>query len=145
MLAKIGPGRNSELDPAVTAGHRGRERLAQARLADTGHVLDKEVTAGNQAGHREANSLLVALQDLCDVLDDPPEKAGRAGRVEEDLVFANRCGTVRVDPNTGTEIHSLHLISGLERRRQARSSHQLDHLGTREVGFVLVTLVTSPA
>ena len=92
-LAKIPPGRNSNWrvswlnteTPVTSEGSRSgvnwirrtgavdraRERLAEHRLADAGHVLDQQVTAGEQHHQRGPGDLRLALDDRRDVGLDP--------------------------------------------------------------------------
>ena len=91
MLAKIGPGRNSNslvprfqtVTPMTSEGSRSGvnwiranvqsiergQRLRQARLADAGDVLDQEVALGDQAQQRELDDLGLALDDPLDVVE----------------------------------------------------------------------------
>ena len=64
----------------MTTGDRSRKRLAKARLAHSGDILDQEVPARDQACHREADRLVVALYDPGDVLDEAIEQIGGIGR-----------------------------------------------------------------
>src|SRR5439155_15249984 len=43
-------------------------------LADTGDVLDEEMPLGDQTGEREPDLVLLALDDLLDVLGEPAER-----------------------------------------------------------------------
>ena len=98
MVAKIGPGWNSkrllrrvvdrhagdvarqqvgrELDAAVRALHRGRERAGELRLAGAREVLEEHVALGEQAGEREPRHVLLAEDGLLDVADELVEGVG---------------------------------------------------------------------
>ena len=92
MLAKIGPGWNSNCLPAVGrfehdvgADHVGRHQVGreldalelqvqrvgqrpdQQRLAQAGHAFEQHVAAGDQGGQRAVDDLLVADDHLADL------------------------------------------------------------------------------
>ena len=53
------------------------ERLGQHRLADTGLILQQQMPASQQAGHCEADDVLLAKDDLRDAPDDRFDLPGR--------------------------------------------------------------------
>ncbi len=57
-----------ELDPAERAVDGSGDGLGKHRLADPGHVLDQQVSLGHQAHERQPDLLLLALDDLSDVV-----------------------------------------------------------------------------
>ena len=95
MLAKIAPGRNSKsrcswlktLTPVTSVGSRSgvncsrrneqsierAHRLGQHGLADAGHVLDQEVSFGDQGDQGQPDLTVLAPHDLLDVGLDLPE------------------------------------------------------------------------
>ena len=62
-----------ELDAAEGAVDGPRDRLGEHRLADAGHVLDQQVPFGDQTHEREANLVLLSLDDPLHVLGDRAE------------------------------------------------------------------------
>ena len=62
-----------ELDAAPRPLHRVRDRLGQRRLAGAGHVVEQEVTLGEQAHQRERDLVALALDDLLDVVEEGVE------------------------------------------------------------------------
>ncbi len=53
-----------ELDPLPAAVDRRRERLGEARLADTRDVLDEEMALREQAHHGEFDRIGLAVEHL---------------------------------------------------------------------------------
>ena len=120
MLAKIGPGRNSnwrgrlvvdrdagdvrrqqvgrELHPAPRARHRLGERPGQARLADAGHVLEQEVALGDEGDEGVADLVVLALDAPADVGGEAGEHLGEPG----DLGVRQRRRHRRVAAGRGT-------------------------------------------
>jgi hypothetical protein len=68
-----------ELDALPRAVDRRGERLGQTRLADARHVLDQQMTLGQEADHGEVDRLLLAVHDRGDVRRDRIEQ-GRERR-----------------------------------------------------------------
>ena len=62
-----------ELQSAERAVDRTRDRLGQHGLADAGHVLDQEVSLGDQGDERQPDLTVLAPHDLLDVGLDLPE------------------------------------------------------------------------
>jgi hypothetical protein len=77
-----------ELDPADRAVHRARQRLGQLGLADSGNVLDEQVTLGEQDHDRQPDGLRLAVDDPLDVRRDPA--TGLADHVHPDRSRAAR-------------------------------------------------------
>ena len=66
-----------ELDAPDRAVDAAGQCLAQHRLADPGHVLDQQVTLGEQHHEGRRDHVGLALDDLLDVGPDPPDDAGQ--------------------------------------------------------------------
>jgi hypothetical protein len=101
IVAKIGPGWNSnsrcvlvvdrhagdvareevggELDAAVRALHRARDRACELGLAGARVVLEEQVPLGEHAGQRESDDVLLAEHGLTDVGDELVEGLGKPG------------------------------------------------------------------
>ncbi len=61
------------------------KRLGQARLADAGHVLDQQVTFGEQRHHGELDRVALAVHDGGDVADHTLEEGREAGGRRRDV------------------------------------------------------------
>src|SRR6185369_15146037 len=53
----------SELNTLKIAIERAGERVGQRRFADAGHVLDQQMTTGDEGDNSESNRLRFALDD----------------------------------------------------------------------------------
>ena len=63
-----------ELHALPRAVDRGRHRLGEAGLADAGHVLDEQVSFGEQAHDGQLDGVLLAVHDTSDVARDGIEE-----------------------------------------------------------------------
>ena len=79
-----------ELDAAVLGVDRGGEGLGQGGLAHAGHVLDEEVALGDEADHGEGDDVVLALDDLADVVDDRRRRRRRGRRGVAGLIGGRR-------------------------------------------------------
>ncbi len=78
------------LDPAEAGTDASGQRLGQHGLADSGHVLDEQVTTGQQGPYGKADRLRPTPNDLFERLDQisrpvgrPPRKGRSKGQVGE--------------------------------------------------------------
>ena len=85
-------GRELHAPPRATG--RSRDRLRERRLADTGHVLDEEVTFGEQAHERQVHGSALAAQHAFDLVGE------RVEQIFEGLLRAGR-GLHRCRPPSG--------------------------------------------
>ena len=69
-----------ELDARVLEAERRRERLRERRLADARNVLDQQVAAGEQAGEREPQRLVLADDDAARAAAGRRRAGARSGR-----------------------------------------------------------------
>jgi hypothetical protein len=74
-------GSRCELDPANRAVDGPGERLAQHGLADSRHVLDQEVSLGQQHDQRQPGDLGLALDHLLDAGADAARDTGQGVKV----------------------------------------------------------------
>ncbi len=92
-----------ELDPAYRRVDAAGQGLAQHRLADAGHVLDQQVTLGEQHDQRRVDDVRLALDDLLDVPADPPHDTRQRLEVGPAL---NRSSHVRSFPLLPRCVHT---------------------------------------
>ena len=57
---------------------RDGQRMRQRGLADAGHILDQQVTVGQQAGERQLQGVGFAEHDLAELIEDAAGEAGLA-------------------------------------------------------------------
>ena len=125
MLAKTGPGRNSNASVAAVphgdaddvggqqvggeldaAERRSRpsaaSALARRGLADAGHVLEQEVALGDEAEQRQVDDVGLALDDPADVGGDGAEQLGeRRRRSARSPGWSRRCSSRSARGATG--------------------------------------------
>jgi hypothetical protein len=70
-----------ELDPAPRAAERAGQRLREHGLADAGHILEKDVSLGHEADHRQADDIVLSLDGLLDVGNDALERGLKERKV----------------------------------------------------------------
>ena len=68
-----------ELDPLEVAADRLRERLDRHRLGEARHALDEQVAAGEQGDEHPLEQVVLADDDLLDLVQEPLHRDG-AGR-----------------------------------------------------------------
>src|SRR6266487_6994251 len=76
----------SALDPAKGAADRRRQGSSKHRLAGSGQVLEQYVPPGDETRQGEPDDLVLADDDVVDVLLDPIEKLGGSPRFEGTLL-----------------------------------------------------------
>src|SRR5258707_1823737 len=66
-----------ERDPGERRVARNRQRLGERGFADPGDVLEEQVSACNQAGHRQSSGLFLSHHDPGEALRKPIQDFGR--------------------------------------------------------------------
>ena len=89
--------------------------LPRLVLPTAGHVLDEQVAAGDQAGDREPDGLVVALHDKGDVFHESARKLGRQGGVLEDRVAV---GDASLRKSSPMSVRPMLVTSELEEGRR---------------------------
>jgi hypothetical protein len=84
-----------ELHPAEAGVERRGERLGEAGLAHARHVLEQEVTLGDQAEEDQFDDLALALDHTLDVVDDPVEVVREGRLVGDRLAGRHSCPHIR--------------------------------------------------
>src|SRR6266542_2763531 len=76
-----------ELDAPERAAQGAGQGLGEHRLACPGHVLDQEVAATEERDDRELDLVVLAEDDLFDVLDDAGDALAESGTVHDRIVL----------------------------------------------------------
>ena len=83
------------LDARVVAADRPGDDLRERRLADAGHVLDEQVTGGEQAAQRERRRTVDLDHRVADLF---PERMRDVARVDQHSLFQQRSSPLALVP-----------------------------------------------